>query len=266
MHKLHNIVRKVALELWLRFPWLKQREEMHRNLGRMIKIATPQNDQLYSTKIAQPKHSTGIKFYYKEYYDLNKTKQKKFSFEELNYTLNKGMRVLKKLGVVSWVGRGTLLGPYRDGAFPELDKDVDVSVYTDKHVYDIIKHLPFEIMARATLFEGKYHQLVFLDTETEVIFDLWFYHESEGKLFHKDALGDFWLPKEILMKLQNFRIGENTYTVPEPEWYLAYWYGPNWRTPVHYSGDEWIEEYERDCTGFDRKKDFQHFESINYID
>lgn len=255
MHKLHNIVRKVALELWLRFPWLKQREEMHRNLGRMIKIATPKNDQLIHRNIT-----------IREYIDYYHLVEGGRSRKELVQCLETGCQVLEDLGVEYCVGRGTLLGLHRDGEFLPADHDIDIDVYSEKQFFEIIRKMPFDLMVVATDDQcGAFHQLSFLDRRTNIIFDIWIYREKVSEMVAQMYPGTFRLPKSIYKNRASINVDGREYPVYSPEEYCRYWYGNDYRKPKSYSVD-WIPHYERDCQGFTHDptnvlRVIKHFES-----
>lgn len=185
----------------------------------------------------------------RDYIDLDSMDNKDFSQQDLEKTMLKGCKVLEELGVKSWVGRGTLLGFYRDNKFLPKDKDIDIDVYTDKEVYKIIKNMPFEEIVLATIHGGRYMQLAFLDKETDVIFDIWFYHEKDKKIINRNYYGHFWLPVEKLEKLTTIVFNGHKYFIPDPDWYCEFWYGKDWKTPKKYSA-HWTEDYKKDCKGF----------------
>ena len=168
--------------------------------------------------------------------------------EDLLKTLNRGCDVLEKIGVKYWIGRGSLLGFHRDNDFLPKDIDLDVSVYTDKDVYKIIQKMPFEVLF-VTNCRGRYMQLAFWDSETKVIFDLWFYFGHRDKMYNRNYFGYFWLPMGKFDKLTTINFEGREYPIPEPEWYCQFWYGDNWRTPKGY-GEDWTIEYRKDCKGF----------------
>ena len=82
------------------------------------------------------------------------------------------------------VRRGTALGLYRDNTFLKGDNDIDIDVYTDIKVYDILKNLPFRIISIVTQMENI--KIQFLDDETKVLFDIWFYHQDGNKIKYRD--------------------------------------------------------------------------------
>lgn len=182
---------------------------------------------------------------YIEYEGLNKKERPK---ESLIKTLSEGCKILEKLDVKYWIGRGSLLGFHRDNDFLPNDIDIDIDIYSDKDVYKIIQAIPYDALF-VTNCRGRYMQLAFLDRETEVIFDVWFYYDKGKKLYNRNYFGYFWLPSDLLYKLEKFHFEDQDYPIPPPEWYCSFWYGENWKKPKGY-GTDWTVEYRKDCKGF----------------
>lgn len=182
---------------------------------------------------------------YIEYDLIDKNTRKR---EDLVRTMVKGCSVLEKIGVKFWLGRGSLLGFHRDNDFLPKDIDIDIDVYSDKDVYTIIQKMPFEILF-VTSSRGRYMQLTFIDRPTDIIFDIWFYHEHDGRLTNRNYFGYFWLPSEKVETLQMMDLYGHPYPTPDPEWYCDFWYGKNWRVPKSY-GKDWSIAYREDCKGF----------------
>ena len=183
---------------------------------------------------------------YIDYELLDKSKRKR---EDLIRTMVLGCNVLDKIGVKYSIGRGSLLGFHRDNNFLPSDIDIDIDVFSDKHVYNIIKLMPFDILL-TTSNRGQYMQLAMLDRETNVIFDIWFYHEKNGRLYNRNFFGSFWLPADRFREFESLQFESRIYPVPNPDWYCQYWYGDNWRTPKKY-GKDWTVDYRRDCKAFE---------------
>jgi len=195
----------------------------------------------------------------REYIDYSLIEKGKRQRKDLIRTMLKGCMVLEEIGVKYWLGRGTLLGFHRDNNFLPSDIDIDISIYTDKDVYKIIQKMPFEVLY-VTNCRGRYMQLAFWDSETKVIFDIWFYHYSSRKLYNRNLFGYFWLPSNQFDRLTSRNIEGRDYPIPDPEWYCQFWYGKNWRKPKKYSED-WSIDYRKDCKGFI----FKGSKNITYI-
>ena len=183
-----------------------------------------------------------------DYYGMDKKGRDK---ENLLKTMKVGCDVLDKLGVSYWVSRGTLLGWHRGNDFLPGELDIDIDVHTERYVFDIIRHMPLDLLLITNHQQsGHFTQVAFLDRETDVIFDLFFYHDEENVIVSQLNPGRFVLPKAILGKLTTMRIGLREYPVPDPEWYCNYWYGDDWRVPDRYRVEDWVDAYKRSCRGF----------------
>lgn len=180
--------------------------------------------------------------------------------EDLVKTLLKGCIVLDEIGVKYWLGSGTLLGFHRDNDFLPNDIDIDISVYTDKDVYKIIRNMPFDILLVNSC-RGRYMQLAFFDNETKVIFDIWFFYDHGRKLYNRNYYGYFWLPSNQFKKMTTINFDGRAYPIPDPEWYCRFWYGENWKRPKKY-GEDWTVDYRRNCKGFIYKgaKNIKHID------
>jgi len=206
------------------------------------------HDEAVAERAGGPEPETFID---REYMDLRSVDQRGRSTASLLKTIEVGCSVLEALNVEYWVARGTLLGWYRNGDFLPGDIDIDIDVHTERHVFDILRQMPFEVILATTHQQtGRFMQLAFMDRETNVIFDLFFYHDEGGEMVSRIHAGRLSLPKSVLTNLSTMRIGSCEYPVPDPEWYCTYWYGPGWRVPCTYAEDAVWDAYERDCRGF----------------
>jgi hypothetical protein len=196
---------------------------------------------------------------YIEYDLIDKGKRKR---EDMVKTMVKGCSVLEEIGVKYWLGRGSLLGFHRDNDFMPSDIDIDIGVYSDKDVYNIIRAIPFDIVL-VTSSRGHYMQLAFIDRDTNVIFDIWFYHEKERRLYSRNFFGFFVLPADKFEQLRFINFNAHEYPVPDPDWYCQFWYGDNWRTPKKY-GKDWTIDYRKDCKAF-VYTGVKNIRSINYF-
>ena len=188
------------------------------------------------------------RIYVKAYKDYDKFDKSARSTDALISTMNRGLGILDDLGVSYSVGRGTILGYHRDGKFLPGEIDIDIDIFGDDKVYEIIQKMPFEIFLISQS-DGRYQQLAFLDPETNVIFDIWFYRLVNDKYVNRNVYGVFRLPKQNVEDLSTLSIEGKDYTSLEPEWFCEYWYGKNWKTPQSY-GKDWFIDYKRDCSGF----------------
>lgn len=184
----------------------------------------------------------------REYYNYDLVSKESRKNEDLERVLLTGLKVLDEIGVNYWVGRGTLLGLHRDNKFLPMDIDLDIDVFSDTFVFDIIKKMPFDVLL-STTFRGKYMQMTFIDNETQILFDIWFYHEDKDRFTHRNYFGTFWIPAENISQLHHIKYNGNDFMIPDPDWYCDFWYGKDWKTPKSYKG-HWTESYKNDCKGF----------------
>ncbi|MBI4929789.1 MAG: hypothetical protein HY841_03430 [Bacteroidetes bacterium] len=162
--------------------------------------------------------------------------------------MNKGFDVLDKLGVKYSLGRGLILGFHRDGKFLPNDIDIDIDIFGDKQVYEIIKNMPFEMLLLSSC-NGRYMQLAFLDRETNVIFDILFYYTEGNRVVNRNVYGYFWMPVEKIKNMSAITINNKSYPSLDPEWFCNFWYGEDWKKPQKYNAD-WTIDYRRNCKGF----------------
>lgn len=191
--------------------------------------------------------------------DYGKIDKSPKNHEDLSITLNKGVAVLENLGIQYSLGRGTLLGIHRDKSYTEGENDIDIDIFDDKQIHTLINELPFQILL-TTIASGKYQQLVMIDPDTGVLFDIWFYSVIKNKYFNKHDQGYFSLNKQKVHNLQKIKFENIEYSCFDPDWYCEYWYGVNWKTPVKYS-KTWIQFYKEDCAGFE----YHPEDNPNYI-
>lgn len=185
---------------------------------------------------------------YKNYSAIDKSPR---SNEAILKTMEKGIDILEKLEISYVIGRGTLLGLHRDKQFLPGDIDIDIDVLGDESVYEIIKKMPFEIV-QISISQGRYQQLVFIDADTNVLFDVWFYHLINDQYVNRHLYGYFKFPKAEIEKLTRSAFNGKEYSTVDPDWYCEYWYGKNWKAPCKYQED-WVKFYIRDCSAFDYK-------------
>jgi hypothetical protein len=185
--------------------------------------------------------------YCREYVDYESFDKSKRRREDLVKTMIRGCKVLDDLGVTYCLGRGSVLGLHRDQGFLPTDVDIDIDVFGDEKVYQMLKQMPFDEFF-ITSNKGHYQQLALVDKETNVIFDIFFYYEKNGQLINRNYFGYFWLPGEIVRNLHRISFEGYDFSVPEMEWYCEFWYGEHWRQPKKY-GQDWSIDYRKDCKG-----------------
>lgn len=151
-------------------------------------------------------------------------------------TMTLGCDILKKLGIRFCVSYGTLLGIYRNNALIQHDSDIDVDVLRPcsvaiNDIENEFKKNGFKICVKTTLL-GEIQQLAFY-TRDEVVFDLAFYKKI-GKSVYCFHEYDYYFqfPAQFYDTLGAFTFNNYELYFPhEPEEWLAYTYGKNWKIP-----------------------------------
>jgi hypothetical protein len=184
----------------------------------------------------------------REYLDYEKIDKSPRRKEDIVKTLKRGCLVLDRLGVRYSVGRGSALGLNRTNEFLPTDIDIDIDVFGDEQVYQIIKQFPFDELF-VTSSNGHYHQFAFLDRDTDVIFDIYFYQRQGNYWLNRNYFGYHWLPVAQYINLKSLSYEGFNLPCPDLDWYCSFWYGEDWRTPKRYNG-VWSDYYQKDCKGF----------------
>jgi hypothetical protein len=193
------------------------------------------------------------------YMDYSKVDKSPKSKRDLLITMNRGISVLEKLGISYSLAKGTLLGLHRDGEFTDGENDIDIDIFGDKDIHNIISSMPFDILL-INIFKGKYQQLVFIDPETKVLFDIYFFHFNINCYENKHMQGYFKMPMGREKDFSTIQVKGRKYTAFDPEWYCEYWFGENWKSPKTYSAT-WVDHYKNDCSGFKFKPE----KNVKYI-
>jgi phosphorylcholine metabolism protein LicD len=188
------------------------------------------------------------------YLDYDKIDKEGIGKNGLKISLLKVNKVLNDLEINYSVGRGTLLGIYRDHAFIKGDNDIDIDIFDDRYLYDIASIMPFDLVM-TTIINGKYQQLVMRDNETGVLIDFWFYENRGSEYVYRNEHGYFSLPERKVKNVGKIVFENNSLHSFDPEWYCRYWYGENWKNPLKYTSS-WVDHYETVCTAFTRKSNF----------
>ena len=138
-------------------------------------------------------------------------------------------RILDKEGLRYWLMFGTFLGAYRDKAILPYDGDTDLAIYSED-LFGLVRcqntfvKEGFQLgidPTMATLYRGGEHT------------DIYFFELDNGKRVWESIKYDasaFETFNEIQFLGQNWRI------LSEPERWLKYTYGEDWRTPIKGKG------------------------------
>jgi len=159
--------------------------------------------------------------------------------------MKKGCDILKSLNIEYCISFGTLLGIYRDNRLIPHDSDIDVEIIhpvnTKKIEEEFVKN-GFTLGHKVVVM-GKVQQLAFY-TDDEVVFDIAFYQKigSYVYCFHDSDLY-FKFPANYYKKFIPYEFsGYTTYTPINPEQWLEYTYGKNWKIPKTSKPNGWREE------------------------
>ena len=169
--------------------------------------------------------------------------------KDVDSVLAAGCNVLETVGSKYWLSAGTLLGMYRDGDHIPHDTDIDVGVLYDSNnsfmIPTAMEMAGFNHI-RTALDDNGFMQFAFMHPKENVIFDIFFFHDSgEGQvLFNNSEHGTMTKPASFIEDMDTLR----GYPVPTPvEAYLEMRYGHDWRIPKK-SKDSW----DKDCKNFTR--------------
>lgn len=176
--------------------------------------------------------------------------------KDCGYTLDKGYTALNlffKNIHKFWVSAGTTLGLIRDNNFIPHDTDIDVEVFiqetpqfTLEEIVDFFSNFGFKLV-RTQFYGGLPMQIAFIDTKTDIIFDIYFYYEgnmvdildSDYDIFNRDEHGILCMKKEFIKDMKKYEFIFGKLYMPTPvEDYLKYRYGKDWRTPKN-KKDSW---------------------------
>lgn len=208
----------------------------------------PKIPAVLANKIINRIFPFGDVLYSRVFRDLGSINKNPRAESDILSTLIRGVKVLDDLNINYCLGRGTVLGIHRDNKFLEGDIDIDIDVFGDDLAFEIIKSMPFELLLINTS-DGRFMQLVFIDDETQVLFDIWFYHVNGSIALHRNYHGYFTFPQKQISAIRLVEFRNQKFRVPEPEWYCRYWYGDSWAKPITYQA-HWTINYSRDCKGF----------------
>lgn len=138
-------------------------------------------------------------------------------------------RILDSEGIKFWLIFGTFLGAYRDKAIIPYDKDTDLAIYCeDLPALACCK----DTFAKEGFYLGVDPDVATLNRDGEHT-DIYFFRSDGSKRIWRSIKYDisaFETFNEIQFLGQNWRI------LSEPERWLKYTYGEDWRTPIKGKG------------------------------
>jgi len=135
-------------------------------------------------------------------------------------------KVLDEVKIKFWLYNGTFLGAYRDGALIPYDSDVDLAIYSEDFKYLVSLEYVFNKMG-FKLESPSYNKVVLFRGGEQI--DIDFFEVKGGKRvcgLYRCDLSAFEILNEVSFLGRNWRI------FSEPERWLEYLYGEDWRMPI----------------------------------
>lgn len=169
-----------------------------------------------------------------KFYNIEPLKNKNWE-----YILNQVCHLMAFLKCNYWFSYGTSLGLYRDNKLIDNDTDIDIDLVGNSLIGSIqeIFKFDYDLIRTTTDTEDNFiYQLAFNHKESNIIVDFTFHKIVDNKLYSEHEFsGVVKQPIEFLDKIvwiapfipKNY----NCYPVIEPEEYLNFVYGKDWKTP-----------------------------------
>jgi hypothetical protein len=136
----------------------------------------------------------------------------------------------------AFISGGTLLGLYRDGDFIPGDTDIDVDIIG----YDGIGEYLFRTLGHMDLIRTGYHNNRPMQTAfmyRGIIFDVWIFWREDSQLVNHNDMGVMKVPIKFFDNPSNLKTKYGNFNTPGPiNDYLAFRYGPDWKTPQKSKG------------------------------
>lgn len=161
--------------------------------------------------------------------------------------MRNGCRQLERLGVRFWMAAGSVLGLRREAAgFIAHDTDVDVEVRLSWDDIETNSRVRNEIIGACldlgwrfiremrVADESHPSQLAFIDPQTNIIFDIYFFYEGveDSVLLNYNDCGVLRQESRYFDVVEPLAFGDDTFPVPSPvDEYLVARYGTDWSTP-----------------------------------
>jgi hypothetical protein len=190
-------------------------------------------------------NSKGIVFI-KEYISHDFTKNLSPSSENKQKALLKITSDLHKLKIDYSISKGTLLGLSRNNKFIKNDIDIDIDIFSEKNIFELIKLTKFDVF-RTINFNGRLTNIVLFDRENKMLIDIAIYLKYGNFYINHFPKGEFIL-NENLVKSISYKVFNNiSISSYISEDYLSLWYGKDWKKPKPYTKD-WIIHYKESCS------------------
>jgi phosphorylcholine metabolism protein LicD len=155
--------------------------------------------------------------------------------DNANKILQHGTEILAQLGVFYWLSGGTALGLYRDKEFIKNDTDIDVEVLGNRRVNDIYNNflIDYELVREVSDNTGFIYQQAYYSIKDCILFDIIYYREQENKVVSwSETNGEISYPAIFLAEMEPITFNNRIYPIINPEKYLEWIYGKEWKTPV----------------------------------
>lgn len=171
---------------------------------------------------------------------------KPFYYDELPFNYNGGelnkevaakfIHILKQIfdenNIKFFLSCGTLLGAYRDNDFIGHDFDLDLGIFEDdKQAFlNLIPILDSKGIKLCNEWRGVFYTLIYKGITCD--FNI-FYKALFPYSLYYIGVGEFhFVPRKYIKELKTYKfLGENFWIPTDPEGYLSYLYGKNWRIP-----------------------------------
>lgn len=150
---------------------------------------------------------------------------------------------LAQLDLNHWISSGNLLGLYRDNHFIRHDTDIDVNVSlqwdtenTHQKIVEILTNFSTDgfYLVRSCLYKNHPMQLAYIDSETGVLFDMYFFYTGLEKdhALNITSSGLIRKPLKFIENLDFLDYGGYRFPIPAHiEEFLVWRFGKNWMEP-----------------------------------
>jgi len=159
-------------------------------------------------------------------------------------TMQRGCEILQKTQTNYWISSGNLLGVVRDKKLIPHDTDIDVNVSLEfdsldaniksKQILLGFTNDKFEVI-RTVVYKNHFMQLAFMDTKTDVIFDIYFFYSGIEARFGVNLNPEGVIKKPIKFINRTNILVYNGVTYPIPRYltqFMEWRFGKDWRTPA----------------------------------
>lgn len=194
-----------------------------------------------------------LDFYYKGKINMDDSHNKKLWDSSTNFidhvsegirTLDKGIEILRKVGLKPWASAGTALGLVRDYTFIRHDTDIDLEAFIRNPSVDLTNSILNELKINGfepirTVFYGNTKEMpmqIATVGADKIILDYYFYYQNplkEDQLVNFTDSGVMFIDTKLLYNMDiALSLWGTKYPVPGPrEDYMVFRYGEDWEKP-----------------------------------